>query len=287
MKASIPEVKIDKLIRSYEALALDAFGVLVDESGAKEGAARLIDHLNRSGKPYWIVTNGSSREPAQMAIYYQSLGLDVPASRVITSGCLLMDYFKEESLKGARVACLGTTGSMKMVENAGGVVIDPLKNDDFDVLVISNQTEFPFLETIDAVISSVIKQRDRGKVVRLVLTNPDLIYPKGKESFGITSGAIAILVERVLDVRFPGAKENLFTRLGKPYAPIFRMLCEVAQTHNIAMIGDQLDTDIQGALSYGIDAVLYTKGVTKIDTLGLEIKSRPNFLLHSLWDDGD
>jgi HAD superfamily hydrolase (TIGR01450 family) len=284
MKMSIPEVTISQLIASYDALALDAFGVLVDESGAGEESRRLINHLNRIHKPYWIVTNGSSREPAQMAAYYQRLGLAVPPGRVITSGCLLMDYFKEQSLQGTRVACLGTTGSRNMVEQAGGRLVDPLKEGSFDVLVVSNQTEYPFLETIDAVISAIIRQRDDGKVVRLVLTNPDLIYPKGKAAFGITSGAIALLIEQVLAVRYPGSRDNLFVRLGKPFAPIFKMLCSVAQTRNIVMIGDQIDTDIQGARSYGLDAVLYTRGVTKIDTLSFAGEPRPNFLLNSLWD---
>jgi len=49
---AIPQVTIDELIDRYDALLLDAYGVLVNGDGALPGAAELVATLNGTGKPY-------------------------------------------------------------------------------------------------------------------------------------------------------------------------------------------------------------------------------------------
>ena len=63
----IQEITIETLIDRYQVLLLDAFGVLVHSSGTLAGAAELITELNRSAKPYYILTNDASRLPATAA----------------------------------------------------------------------------------------------------------------------------------------------------------------------------------------------------------------------------
>ena len=287
--ATISKVDIFFLIDRYDALAFDAFGVLLDESGLKPGAASLLAHLKKIAKPYWIVTNGSSRARDGMAAYYRSMGLLVTEPSIITSGCLLSGHFAGENLAGSRVAVLGTEGSNTMVAAAGGIPVDLLGGEEFDVVVVANQTEFPFLESVDAVISQTICAREAGRSMHLVLTNPDLLYPKGQGRYGITSGAIALLIESALELRFPGDPANRFCRLGKPYAPIFSCLTAKAGTRNIVMIGDQIETDIKGARAFGLDAALYTRGVTNPATVRFTGESTeiPNFLLDDLWPGDD
>jgi ribonucleotide monophosphatase NagD (HAD superfamily) len=42
---------LDALIARYDALLLDAYGILVTLDGPMPGAVALIDRLNRVGKP--------------------------------------------------------------------------------------------------------------------------------------------------------------------------------------------------------------------------------------------
>ena len=45
---------------------------------------------------------------------------------------------------------------------------------------MTDEAGYPFLETLDHVLSVVLYRAERGEPMRLVLPNPDLIYPKRK-----------------------------------------------------------------------------------------------------------
>lgn len=66
-KSSIPKITTDALIPRYEALLLDAYGVLVHEGGHYPGAVELIQRLNSSKKTYYLLTNDASRSPSNTA----------------------------------------------------------------------------------------------------------------------------------------------------------------------------------------------------------------------------
>ena len=60
---SLRLVTVGELLEQYETLLLDAYGVLVTHDAPLPGAAALVDHLNATGKPYFILTNDASRSP--------------------------------------------------------------------------------------------------------------------------------------------------------------------------------------------------------------------------------
>ena len=262
---TIQEISIDLLIDRYEVLLLDAFGVLVHSSGTLAGASELITKLNQIAKPYYILTNDASRLPTTAADRFQSMGLAIKSDRIITSGDLLNGYFAENRLTGSRCVVLGPEDSDRYVTLAGGQVVPP--KDAFDVLVIADESGFPFLETVDSVLTGLIRKLDNDESVHLVLPNPDLIYPKSNQDFGITSGGIALMLEAVLQQRFPGQSNLHFDRLGKPHDDIFKEALRRSGTRNMVMIGDQLATDIRGANDFGLDSVLVGSGITNIQTI--------------------
>jgi ribonucleotide monophosphatase NagD (HAD superfamily) len=163
---------------------------------------------------------------------------------------------------------------------AGGRVVSP--DQDFEVLVICDEGGFPFLETVDTVLSALFYKFNRREAIHLVLPNPDLIYPKSDHGFGITSGAIGLVLEAALQMRYPDRADLRFTRLGKPHASIFREALRRSGTPDVVMIGDQLETDIRGANDMGIDSVLVSTGVTQTYKTRIPEKLRPTYLLHSL-----
>ena len=73
---------VGSLMRKYPVLLFDAYGVLVDKTGALAGAPELIAHLNASAKPYYELTNSASRLPATMSAGFKAFGLDIPAGRI-------------------------------------------------------------------------------------------------------------------------------------------------------------------------------------------------------------
>jgi HAD superfamily hydrolase (TIGR01450 family) len=258
---TIPSTTIDELIERYDALLFDAYGVLVHRDGPLPGACELLARLRSLGKPFYLVTNSAARLPEHAAQRYRCFGLAIEPEQIISSGGLLKPYFAGNGLQGSRCAILGPEDTFHFVSQAGGLAVPP--SEDFDVLVIGDQVGFPFLESMDAVLSRLISKFDRGESPLLILPNPDLIYPKAR-GFGITCGAMALVIETVLKQRYPGRTDIRFVHLGKPETALFEEAARRACTRNLVMIGDQMDTDILGACRFGIDSALVSGGVAEL-----------------------
>ncbi|MFA5082683.1 MAG: HAD hydrolase-like protein [Hydrogenophilaceae bacterium] len=269
------ETTFIELIERYDAILLDAYGVLVDLAGALPGAAAWIDELNRRGKPYWLASNTAARLPESAARRYQGFGLAIPAERILSSGMLLKPCFAAHGLVGKRIRVLGPEDSQRYAELAGGIVVEA--GDDFDCLVLADQAGFPFVETVDEVLSALIDKFDAGLEVPMILPNPDLVYPTGR-GCGITSGAVAVMLEAALRQRYSGRQGMVFIRLGKPYPGLFEAAVRLAGSRNVVMIGDQLDTDIVGATWFGIDSAL-VPGVLTGNRLAVD-GIKPTYLLN-------
>lgn len=270
-----------ELIHRYEVLLFDAYGVLVHSDGAMPGAIELIRTLNRIRKPYYILTNDASKLPETAASRFIGYGLDLQPEKIVTSAMLLQRYFKDNRLRDASCLVLGPPDSRHYVEKAGGRVTDRW-DDRYEVLVVCDESGYPFLETLDRVLGSVLGKLDRGDPLHMVLPNPDLIYPKGEGGFGFASGSIALLLESAIRLRHPDRPTQRFVRLGKPHGAIFEEVARSAGTRNMVMIGDQLETDVCGANRFGIDSVLVAGGLMRKD-LKFEPGLRcPDFLLPHL-----
>ncbi len=280
MMQDIPLITPARLLERYDTLLLDAYGVLVHGGGALPGAVELIGTLNRSDKSYYLLTNGAARLPVHSAVHYRRFGLELPAERIITSGSLIAPHFAAQNLHGARCMVLGTEDSCRYVSEAGGEVVS--SSDDFEVLVVADQSGFSYLETLDAVLSTLYARLDRGDDITLILTNPDLIYPKGVHAYGYTAGAIALLIEAALGLRYPQREELHFTRLGKPHRAMFEEARRRAGSGRLVMIGDQLETDIRGARDYGLDSVLITAGVSGTAALRAVGAPQPTYCMDTL-----
>ncbi len=276
----IATTTIDALMDRYQVLLLDAYGVLVHLSGALPGATALIDALNRRGKPYYVVTNDASKLPATAARRYRGFGLAIGAERILSAGSLLKGYFDANGLTGRPCVVLGPEDSIRYVELAGGRIVAP--GEPFDVLVVGDETGFPFLETVDAVLTGLIAKFDRGREVALILPNPDLIYPKAEGAFGVAAGGIALMLEAALRLRYPGRPGLGFVRLGKPHGALFEEAARRCGSRDMLMIGDQAETDIRGARAFGIDSALLGGGVAGSALPLAADAPRPTYYLASI-----
>jgi HAD superfamily hydrolase (TIGR01459 family) len=280
---SIPRIGVAELIDRYTVLLLDAYGVLVHGGGALPGAMEFIGLLNRIDKPYYILTNDAAKLPESAADRYRGFGLAVGPERIISSGELLKDYFAAHQLAGKRCMVLGPADSMAYVESAGGRPVVP--GEDFEVLVVADETGFPFLETVDKVLTTLFALVDRGQAPTLILPNPDLIFPTAASGFGLAAGSIALVLEAALQLRYPDRGDLRFARLGKPYPAIFEAALRRCGSRDMVMIGDQLQTDIRGANNFGIDSALVTGGVSGAAPTLNRDDPQPSYLLASLRPD--
>ena len=275
-----PSTRFDTLVERYDLFLFDAYGVLVHGSGIMPGAREAIGRLDTAGKPYFVVTNDASKLPATSAARYARLGLHLDPARIVTSGMLLGPYFAEQGLQGARCAVLGPADGIAYVELAGGTVVPA--SEDFDVLAVCDESGFPFMATADAALTSLIRMIDAGRTPRLILPNPDILYPEGTDAFGFAAGSVALMFEAALARRYPDREDLRFVPLGKPQPHLYRHALALGGEANAVMIGDQLETDIAGANAAGIDSALLTVGVTRIAQRPLPPALRPTWLLSQL-----
>ncbi len=275
-----PVTTITALLQRYSALLFDAFGVLLDDQGALPGAVALIDRLNAEGRPYCILTNSASRLPGESVQLYAACGLAIPEERILSSGMLLAPYFQAQQLTGATTLVLGPAGSQAFARAAGMELVPPTAGCDAEVVVVADEKGYPLLEQFDHTLSLMLRRLDAGRPLHLVVCNPDLIYPRGPDAFGLTAGGMASLFETILAERY-GAEAPRFIRLGKPYAPLFEVALERVGSRDAVMVGDQLATDIRGAHGVGIDSALVASGLARhAPTLAATL--RPTWQLPSL-----
>lgn len=259
---------IAALLDRHDGVLLDAFGVLIDGRGALPGAAALIGELVRRGTPYAIVSNDASRSRETFAKRFASLGLAVGRERFVTSGTLLPAFFARH--RGARTLVLGTDDSAAFVEEGGGVVLDLREELEVDAVAVCDDGGTPFLDGLEIAISAIVRAHREGRRPVLVCPNPDLVYPKGHGEYGLTAGAMAMLIETALDRLLPGSALR-FERLGKPAPHLMRGAADhLGLAHDrVVMIGDQLETDIAGAVAAGVPCALldatHTGGVSHWD----------------------
>jgi HAD superfamily hydrolase (TIGR01459 family) len=266
--SAVPATTVEALVERYDVFLLDAYGVLVSSAGALPGAAAFLARLEWAGKPYLIVSNDASRLPMTTAARYQRFGLPITIDRILTSGMLLAEHFAAHGLAGARTIVLGSRDSETYVRDAGGVVVTH-GDDSASVVVAADDDGYPFLESINEVVTVLLRRLGRGERTHLVLPNPDLVFPLGSDAFGITAGAIAVTLEAVMRLRDPSGQHR-FVPLGKPHPPMFEAAARRfpdVDRRRLVMIGDQLGTDILGAGRAGIDTVLVESGVARLSDL--------------------
>ena len=277
---------ISELLERYAGILLDVYGVLLDASGVLPGARELIGELHRRDIPYAIVTNDASRSIETYVQRFAGFGLPIAGERIITSGSLVPGYFAQHRLAGARVCVLGTGDSAAYVRAGGGEIVPLVEGLELDVLAVCDDAGFELLPSLEWALSAVVRAVEAGRRPRLVLPNPDLVYPKRAGELGFTAGALALVVEAALARRFPHER-LVFDRLGKPEPHLF---AQAARTlglppDRLVMIGDQLETDVAGARTAGCAAALLA-GVSRWrDEHSSEVAPAlaPTWLLDTLW----
>ena len=282
-----PRITKDEILSNFDLILIDAYGVLVRSEGALPGAAEFIAELNELKKPYYIVTNDVSRLPDRCALFYAQCGLLIPESRVLTAGLAIKPSFERHGLVEPVCLTLGTVDTHAYVKRAGGVSAGPAEFGrlaDFDAVIIGDDSGFDFLPTLNETLNLIHRKILSGSLPRLLLANPDLLYPKAQNAFGFTSGAIARLLELGIEHLHPGLNLR-FEVLGKPSPTLFEMALTMTgiPKARTLMLGDQLHTDICGANRCEIATVLLLTGVTTpFATAHMGELYTPTYVLNSL-----
>ncbi len=256
-------IDIEAIFDHYDAVFIDAYGVLVDGIDALPNAEQFVNIMNASAMNYFIVTNDASKSIESLSNNFQSQGMRIPVERIVNSGSLISGYYRDEGLVGRPTLVLGTKDSRTYVSGSCAKILSLDSNSEPDVILFTHSSPYDWESTLKHLLNLVSKRFKQKKPVRMVLPNTDFIYQDGKADFGMGAAAFVETLEEAL-MRLHGKHEVLrAAKLGKPHPPIFTEAIRRAGSNNVIMIGDQLETDILGANNVGLDSAVVTTGINK------------------------
>ncbi len=241
---------ISEIVENYDAVLCDVWGVLHNGVAAWQGAIEALGNFRKTGKPTFLLTN-APRPNAE--VLGQLDKLDVPSGtfdQVVTSGDVTRNLISNLNqpvfhigTKFDKSIFSGLDINLVDWENAGAVVCTGLY-DDF------NETPDDYAELLNN-----LKSRE----LLFICANPDLVVEHGN-IMRWCAGALAREYSKI------GGKTQI---VGKPHDPVYRhahkLLNQAAgnelKKSKILAIGDGINTDIAGALGYGLDVVYISAGI--------------------------
>ncbi|GGO60191.1 HAD-IIA family hydrolase [Streptomyces lasiicapitis] len=234
------------LSESYDTALLDLDGVVYAGGKAIAHAVDSLETARSGGMRLAYVTNNALRTPDTVAGHLTELGIPTDPSDVITSAQAVARLVSEQVPAGARVLVVGGEGLRVALRERG---LEPVESADDDPAAVVQGYGGPelawgrFAEACYAIA--------RG--VPWFASNTDLTIPSGR---GIAPGnGAAVEVVRIAT----GAEPQV---AGKPLPPMHRETILRTGAERALVVGDRLDTDIEGAFNGGVDSLLVLTGVT-------------------------
>jgi HAD superfamily hydrolase (TIGR01457 family) len=244
----------------YDAVLLDLDGVVYRGDQAVPGAAEALDGIRTLGVPRLFLTNNSARTPDQVAAKLASLGIRVEPAEILTSAVATAAMLRRDGAAGLSAFVIGEEGIRSALGEVGVEVRDG-EPDRTDLVVVGwdRTVDYPKLRR-----AALLVQRG----ARLVATNADASYPAPD---GLWPGAGSILAAVTTTT---GARPTV---VGKPHRPLFEAAVEATGATRPLVVGDRLDTDVDGAAGMGFDALLVLSGASRPPEL-LEAEALPTYV---------
>ncbi|MFF2897262.1 HAD hydrolase-like protein [Streptomyces sp. NPDC057966] len=234
------------LNEAYDTALLDLDGVVYAGGHAIVHAVDSLGEARDGGMHLAYVTNNALRTPAAVAAHLTELGVPAEPADVITSAQAVARLMADQLPAGARVLVVGGEGLRVALRERGLV---PVESADDEPAAVAQGYGGPdmawgrFAEAAYAIA--------RG--VPWFASNTDLTIPSAR---GIAPGnGAAVEVVRIAT----GAEPQV---AGKPLPPMHRETVLRTGAERPLVVGDRLDTDIEGAFNGGVDSLLVLTGVT-------------------------
>ncbi|WP_129668153.1 HAD-IIA family hydrolase [Phytoactinopolyspora endophytica] len=254
------------LAEAYDVALLDLDGVVYIGSTPVEHAAEALKRVRAGGMGLAFVTNNASRPPAAVAAHLTDIGVTAFETEVITSAQAAARLLAEDLPAGAKVLVVGGEGLNVALREQGLTPVGSLDED--PVAVVQG-----FAPGVDwRALAEAAYAVQRG--LPWVASNLDRTIPT---ACGLAPGN-GMLVEAVQVAvgRAPVAA-------GKPEPPMHREAVLRSGASRPLVVGDRLDTDIEGAFRAGVDSLLVLTGVTGPEELVFApAEHRPTYVGYDL-----
>jgi HAD superfamily hydrolase (TIGR01450 family) len=243
------------LVESHDLVMLDLDGVVYVGGEALPGVPEALARLRESGTHVAFVTNNASRPPERVAERLRRLGVEAEPRDVVTSAQAAARMVAERFGRGAGVWMLGGKGLEQALLEAGLHLVD-----DPEDAAVAVSGYGPEVLWRDIMRTAVLV---RGGLP-YVATNTDRTVPT---EHGMAPGH-GVLVRTIAD--FAGVEPVV---AGKPAPPLLEETIRRVGGDRPLMVGDRLDTDVEGAHAVGVPSLLVLTGVSGLPDL---VRARPD-----------
>ncbi len=255
----------DDLLGRHDALLADLDGTLYQGPVAVPGAVDAVRGAADRGVRTVYVTNNASRSPADVAEHLADLGFPAREQDVRTSSQAGAAMLAEHLAGGSAVLVVGTDALAEQVRTRGLRAVDAA--DGADAVIQGHSPDTGWRQLAEATVAV------RAGAL-WVATNIDSTLPTERGPLPGNGSMVGV-------VRIASGAEPLVA--GKPAARLLAEAQEAASSTRPLVVGDRLDTDIEGATAAGIPSLLVLTGVsTATDVLRASPERRPTYIAADL-----
>ena len=254
------------LAERFDTALLDLDGVVYVGADAVPGAADALRRARAAGMRLAFVTNNAARTPETVAAHLCDLGVEASVDEVVTSAQAAATMVADRVAPGSRVLVVGGDGLVEALRERG---LRPVSSADDDPAAVVQG----FAPHVDwAMLTEGVLAVRRG--VPWVAANMDLTVPTAR---GLAPGNGALVTAVAAAT---GATPEV---AGKPEPALHRESTRRSGAREPLVVGDRLDTDIEGAVRAGVPSLLVLTGVTSpADLLAAAPERRPTYVAEGL-----
>lgn len=216
----------NSVLPDIRGFIFDLDGVFYKGDEALKGGFEIVKYLKSENIPFAFFTNNSQKTPDEYVKKLAKFGLHVNAKQIMTAGVLALRYIKE-NFKSVKV--VGSPALKELFYN--------FKSTNPEAIVVGMSNEITMKDLSNS-------RNFALSGLPFIFTNPDELIPT-KNGYELECGFI-----------INALKEHMKTYeiVGKPSIFGYELLQKYlhVEKNHLAMVGDTYQTDIKGAIEFGI-----------------------------------
>jgi len=260
--ADLPRGHAQPLSEAYDVALLDLDGVVYLGGKGIPGAPQALTEARRRGMRLAFVTNNASRSPAAIAQQLTRLGVSASPADLVTSAQAAARLIADRLPRGSAVLVAGGIGLRLALREHG-------------LRPVSTAAERPaavvqgYAPDISYSLLAEAAVAVRGGAW-YVASNADATLPSSRGPLPGNGSLVQLIVT---------ATGRQPVVAGKPEPPLHAEAVRRTGARRPLVVGDRLDTDIEGAVRAGADSMLVLTGVSQpADVVLAPPQCRPSYL---------
>jgi HAD superfamily hydrolase (TIGR01450 family) len=259
----LPRGSAQPLVRLYDTALLDLDGVVYLQEQPVPEAAAALAAARQAGMRLEFVTNNASRRPTAVASLLGTLGVVADPGEIVTSAQASAALLAERLPAGAAVLVVG---SVALGEELADVGLRPVRSaDDAPRAVVQGYSA----DTGWAQLAEGAIALRAGAL--WVATNADATFPSPRGPLPGNGSLVAALTTAT-----GRAPDEI---VGKPHPRLHQESVRRSGAVRPLVVGDRLDTDIEGAINGRCASLLVLTGVTTAaELIAAPPRHRPDYV---------